>query len=41
VILELTGTSFRTETAKTRNRGASAGEAEATAIPSIAGGMVE
>ncbi len=41
VILELTGTSFRTETVKTRNRGASAGEVDATAIPSIAGGIVE
>ena len=43
VILELTGASFRTETAKTRNRGGSAEEADAAAAaqPSSGGGGVE
>ena len=38
VILELTGSSYRTETAKTRNRGGSSGEAEEAATPSSEGG---
>ncbi len=41
VILELTGSSFRTETAKTRNRGGSAGETGEAAQPSSGGGGVE
>ena len=41
VILELTGPSFRTESAKSRNRGVSDEEAEATAQPTHGGGGIE